>query len=152
MPNRQHEVGTLVTDQTDQLLEARVRHAQWAIGGAAAASFASILTLVALQRDDLASRIALVALVAALPLLVQYPIVNGDPRRHYDVSVVMKAMPLAGILFFVIGIASLLCTAFPPAAITWVVLSVLVAGTIADAEKRGLRRRARRAAELFSAT
>lgn len=102
----------------------------------AAASFAAVLTLVGLQRDDYRTWGAMIAFCTAMPLLIAHRVITVDTGRKYKVSSAQWIITLLGIIAFITGMALLVSTVSIIAAAALVLLSLLMVCVVEDAEDR----------------
>ena len=105
----------------------------------AAASFACILTLIALQRTDWSGTSAMTAFCMVLPIAVAHRVVTADPVRQYRVSFLHKLLTPLALFAFVIGLTILIDTVSRLAAVIFPLLSGAMVLIVDKAEQRAKR-------------
>ena len=114
------------------------------MAGVAAACFACILTLIALQRSDPTAEHAMIAFCIALPLALGHWLVTSVPVRKFHMSFLHKVLSLLAIFAFVIGLAILISTVSQIGATVIIALPVAMSLIIENAERRAKKKAAKK--------
>lgn len=114
--------------------------------GMAAASFAAILTLVGLQRQDPAAQRAMIAFCIVIPVMLAHRLMTVETDLVYRGSCLIQAMIFLGFISFFTGTAMLVATVSPSAAAVLIGVGIAMGLVTDQAERRGRKRAAKEAA------
>lgn len=113
-------------------------------GAALGAAFAASLSVVEAALSGADSGRALFPLAGSMPLLCVHLFATAPGHEHaYDVSRLMRLMPVFGGLLLVVGMSMLLETAVPGTGVFFGALSILCLWVCVQSNERALRQTAR---------
>lgn len=107
------------------------------MGGIAAASFAAILTLVALNLPGGTAEAALIAFCFAMPIATAHRFMTSDPVRRYKLSWLQAIVTLICVFSFITGLVLMLWPASITAACVLGFLAFLMVFWVGNAEEQG---------------